>query len=126
MAARPAQRSLARHRPLHGNAGRKVKGSRSELPRYPIVQFASTASGRRITRDTVLDLGSGGGIDVLLSARRVGPTGKAYGLEMTNDMLALARENQRKARATNVERDRQRFRNRVAPARGASPGRASS
>ena len=52
---------------------------------------------------TVLDLGSGGGIDVLLSAKRVGPTGKAYGLDMTDEMLALARENQRKAGATNVE-----------------------
>ncbi len=51
----------------------------------------------------VLDLGSGGGIDVLLSARRVGPTGKVYGLDMTDEMLALARENQRKAGATNVE-----------------------
>jgi SAM-dependent methyltransferase len=53
--------------------------------------------------DTVLDLGSGGGIDVLLSAQRVGPTGKAYGLDMTDDMLALARENQRLAGVTNVE-----------------------
>jgi SAM-dependent methyltransferase len=53
--------------------------------------------------ETVLDLGSGGGIDVLLSARRVGPTGKAYGLDMTDEMLALARENQRKAGVTNVE-----------------------
>jgi arsenite methyltransferase len=53
--------------------------------------------------DTVLDLGSGGGIDVLLSARRVGPSGKAYGLDMTDDMLALARENQRKAGLENVE-----------------------
>jgi ubiquinone/menaquinone biosynthesis C-methylase UbiE len=53
--------------------------------------------------ETVLDLGSGGGIDVLLSARRVGPTGKAYGLDMTDEMLALARENQRQAGATNVE-----------------------
>jgi len=53
--------------------------------------------------ETVLDLGSGGGIDVLLSARRVGPTGKAYGLDMTDDMLALARENQRESGATNVE-----------------------
>jgi arsenite methyltransferase len=52
---------------------------------------------------TVLDLGSGGGIDVLLSARRVGPTGKVYGLDMTDEMLALARENQQKAGATNVE-----------------------
>ncbi|MDP9169849.1 MAG: arsenite methyltransferase, partial [Acidobacteriota bacterium] len=53
--------------------------------------------------ETVLDLGSGGGLDVLLSARRVGPTGKAYGLDMTDEMLALARENQRRAGAENVE-----------------------
>jgi arsenite methyltransferase len=53
--------------------------------------------------ETVLDLGSGGGIDVLLSARRVGRSGKAYGLDMTDDMLALARENQKKAGAENVE-----------------------
>ena len=53
--------------------------------------------------ETVLDLGSGGGIDVLLSAKRVGPTGKAYGLDMTDDMLALARENQRQAGVENVE-----------------------
>ena len=53
--------------------------------------------------ETVLDLGSGGGIDVLLSARRVGPTGKAYGLDMTDEMLELARANQRDAGAENVE-----------------------
>ncbi len=53
--------------------------------------------------ETVLDLGSGGGIDVLLSARRVGPTGKAYGLDMTDEMLALARENQSQAGVENVE-----------------------
>ena len=53
--------------------------------------------------EVVLDLGSGGGIDVLLSARRVGPTGKAYGLDMTDEMLALARENQHKAGVANVE-----------------------
>jgi arsenite methyltransferase len=53
--------------------------------------------------EVVLDLGSGGGIDVLLSARRVGPAGKAYGLDMTDDMLELARENQRKAGVENVE-----------------------
>ena len=53
--------------------------------------------------ETVLDLGSGGGIDVLLSARRVGPGGKAYGLDMTDEMLALARENQRAAGVANVE-----------------------
>src|SRR5213079_2002192 len=53
--------------------------------------------------EVVLDLGSGGGIDVLLSAQRVGPTGKAYGLDMTDEMLALAKENARKAGAENVE-----------------------
>jgi SAM-dependent methyltransferase len=53
--------------------------------------------------ETVLDLGSGGGIDVLLSAQRVGPTGKAFGLDMTEEMLALARENQRQAGVNNVE-----------------------
>src|SRR5204862_3023556 len=53
--------------------------------------------------EVVLDLGSGGGIDVLLSAKRVGPTGKAYGLDMTDEMLALALENKRKAGAENVE-----------------------
>ncbi len=53
--------------------------------------------------ETVLDLGSGGGLDVLLSAKRVGPSGKVYGLDMTDDMLALARENQRKAGVTNVD-----------------------
>jgi arsenite methyltransferase len=53
--------------------------------------------------ETVLDLGSGGGIDVLLSAKLVGPTGKAYGLDMTDEMLALADENKRKSGLTNVE-----------------------
>src|ERR1051326_8187800 len=53
--------------------------------------------------EIVLDLGSGGGIDVLLSAKRVGPTGKAYGLDMTDEMLALAEENKRKSDLTNVE-----------------------
>lgn len=53
--------------------------------------------------EVVLDLGSGGGIDVILSAKRVGPTGKAYGLDMTDEMLALARENQKKAGVANVE-----------------------
>ena len=60
--------------------------------------LASLQSG-----ETVLDLGSGGGIDVLLSARRVGPTGKAYGLDMTDEMLGLARQNQKKAGVENVE-----------------------
>src|ERR1700756_1236720 len=53
--------------------------------------------------EVVLDLGSGGGIDVLLSARRVGPTGKAFGLDMTDEMLALANENKRRAGVANVE-----------------------
>ncbi|MBP7675612.1 MAG: arsenite methyltransferase [Thermoanaerobaculia bacterium] len=62
-----------------------------------------TALAKLEEGQVVLDLGSGGGIDVLLSAKRVGPTGKAYGLDMTDEMLALARENQAKAGATNVE-----------------------
>jgi arsenite methyltransferase len=62
-----------------------------------------TALARLEAGQTVLDLGSGGGIDVLLSARRVGPTGKAYGLDMTDEMLELARSNQAKAGVTNVE-----------------------
>ena len=62
-----------------------------------------TALAKLNLGEIVLDLGSGGGIDVLLSARRVGPTGKAYGLDMTDDMLALARENQKRAGVENVE-----------------------
>ena len=62
-----------------------------------------TALARLNPGEVVLDLGSGGGIDVLLSARRVGPSGKAYGLDMTDEMLGLARENQRKAGVENVE-----------------------
>src|ERR1700756_4018363 len=62
-----------------------------------------TALAKLQAGEVVLDLGSGGGIDVLLSAKRVGPTGKAYGLDMTDEMLALARENQRKAGVQNVE-----------------------
>jgi arsenite methyltransferase len=62
-----------------------------------------TALAQLNTGEVVLDLGSGGGIDVLLSAKRVGPTGKAYGLDMTDEMLALAHENKRKAGAENVE-----------------------
>jgi len=62
-----------------------------------------TALAELKTGETVLDLGSGGGIDVLLSARRVGPSGTAYGLDMTDEMLALANENKRKAGAENVE-----------------------
>jgi arsenite methyltransferase len=62
-----------------------------------------TALAKLNPGEIVLDLGSGGGIDVLLSARRVGPTGKAYGLDMTDEMLALANDNKRKAGAENVE-----------------------
>ena len=62
-----------------------------------------TALAKLKPGETVLDLGSGGGIDVLLSARRVGPTGKAYGLDMTDEMLALAEENKRKSGLSNVE-----------------------
>src|ERR1700736_4983790 len=62
-----------------------------------------TALAKLEPGETVLDLGSGGGIDVLLSARRVGPTGKAYGLDMTDEMLALAEENKRKSGLANVE-----------------------
>jgi SAM-dependent methyltransferase len=62
-----------------------------------------TALAQLNPRETVLDLGSGGGIDVLLSAQRVGPAGKAYGLDMTDEMLTLANENKRKAGAKNVE-----------------------
>ena len=62
-----------------------------------------TALAKLQPGEVVLDLGSGGGVDVILSAKRVGPTGKAYGLDMTDEMLALARENQKKAGVTNVE-----------------------
>ena len=79
----------------------------ADLPRDAVAASLGcgnpTALAELKAGETVLDLGSGGGIDVLLSARRVGPTGKAYGLDMTDEMLALARENQRKAGVTNVE-----------------------
>jgi len=82
-------------------------GETSVLPAEAVVASLGcgnpTALAELRPGEVVLDLGSGGGIDVLLSARRVGPTGKAYGLDMTDDMLALARENQQKAGATNVE-----------------------
>jgi SAM-dependent methyltransferase len=88
-------------------AGRYGPGERDSLPEA--AQLASLGCGNPTAvaaleeGETVLDLGSGGGIDVLLSAQRVGPTGKAYGLDMTDEMLALARENAAKAGATNVE-----------------------
>jgi ubiquinone/menaquinone biosynthesis C-methylase UbiE len=82
-------------------------GEKSVLPEDAVAASLGcgnpTALAELKPGETVLDLGSGGGIDVLLSARRVGPTGKAYGLDMTDDMLALARENQRKAGVPNVE-----------------------
>jgi arsenite methyltransferase len=78
-----------------------------ELPQEAVLASLGcgnpTALAQLNPGETVLDLGSGGGIDVLLSARRVGPSGKAYGLDMTDEMLALARENQRNARVENVE-----------------------
>ena len=82
-------------------------GQTAELPQEAVAASLGcgnpTALAELKPGETVLDLGSGGGIDVLLSARRVGPTGKAYGLDMTDEMLGLARENQRKAGVTNVE-----------------------
>jgi SAM-dependent methyltransferase len=79
----------------------------SQLPEAAVVASLGcgnpTALAELKAGETVLDLGSGGGIDVLLSARRVGPSGKAYGLDMTDEMLALANENKRKAGVENVE-----------------------
>jgi SAM-dependent methyltransferase len=86
---------------LYGDAERR------ELPAEAVTASLGCGNPTALTElragDVVLDLGSGGGIDVLLSARRVGPAGKVYGLDMTDDMLALARDNQRKAGVTNVE-----------------------
>jgi arsenite methyltransferase len=83
------------------------EGSQGELPDTATMASLGcgnpTAVAELGSGETVLDLGSGGGIDVLLSAKRVGPNGKAYGLDMTDEMLALARENQHKAGAENVE-----------------------
>src|SRR3990167_5519658 len=82
-------------------------GEKADLPAEAVAASLGcgnpTALAELRPGETVLDLGSGGGIDVLLSARRVGPAGKAYGLDMTDEMLALARENQRKAGVANVE-----------------------
>ena len=79
----------------------------SELPREAVLASLGCGNPTALVElragEVVLDLGSGGGIDVLLSARRVGPTGKAYGLDMTDEMLALAEENKRKAGVENVE-----------------------
>ena len=80
---------------------------KAELPEAAVLASLGcgnpTALAELKPGETVLDLGSGGGIDVLLSAKRVGPAGKAYGLDMTDEMLALAEENRRKAGAQNVE-----------------------
>ncbi len=82
-------------------------GETAELPAEAVAASLGcgnpTALAELSPGEIVLDLGSGGGIDVLLSAKRVGPTGKAYGLDMTDEMLALAHENQKKAGVTNVE-----------------------
>ena len=84
-----------------------VNGETDELPSAAILASLGcgnpTALAELKAGDIVLDLGSGGGIDVILSARRVGPTGKAYGLDMTDDMLALARQNAAEAKIDNVE-----------------------
>ena len=81
--------------------------TRADLPEEAVLASMGCGNPTAVAElregETVLDLGSGGGIDVLLSAKRVGPTGKAYGLDMTDEMLALARENARKAGAENVE-----------------------
>jgi arsenite methyltransferase len=83
------------------------QAQKSELPAEAVLASLGcgnpTALAQLNPGEVVLDLGSGGGIDVLLSARRVGAAGKAYGLDMTDDMLALARENQRKSGLRNVE-----------------------
>jgi arsenite methyltransferase len=80
---------------------------RAELPEAAVLASLGCGNPTAVADlhpgETVLDLGSGGGIDVLLSARRVGPTGKAYGVDMTDEMLRLARENAAKAGAANVE-----------------------
>jgi arsenite methyltransferase len=79
----------------------------NQIPEEAVLASLGCGNPTALTKlnpgETVLDLGSGGGIDVLLSAKRVGPAGKAYGLDMTDEMLALARENQRKAGIENVE-----------------------
>ena len=84
-----------------------VNGETDELPDAAVLASLGcgnpTALAELHEGEVVLDLGSGGGIDVILSARRVGPTGKAYGLDMTDDMLALARANAAEAGVTNVE-----------------------
>ncbi|PWK89510.1 methyltransferase family protein [Lentzea atacamensis] len=88
-------------------AGLYAAADRDELPAEAVAASLGCGNPTAVAElregERVLDLGSGGGIDVLLSARRVGPTGKAYGLDMTDEMLALALSNKEKAGATNVE-----------------------
>ncbi len=100
-----AQGELAGASPITSNL--YDDGETSALPEAAVLASLGcgnpTALAELKSGETVLDLGSGGGIDVLLSARRVGPEGKAYGLDMTDEMLALARDNQHKAGAGNVE-----------------------
>jgi arsenite methyltransferase len=88
-------------------AGLYSAEERAELPSEALLASLGCGNPLAVAElhagETVLDLGSGGGIDVLLSAKRVGPTGKAYGLDMTEEMLALANANKAKAGATNVE-----------------------
>src|SRR5512140_1538226 len=92
--------------PLFGSALYDIT-ERTELPERAVLASLGcgnpTALADLAPGEGVLDLGSGGGIDVLLSARRVGPTGHAYGLDMTDEMLALAHENQKRAGIENVE-----------------------
>ena len=99
--------AASRNEGVQGSIGevmRLVEEVRDSALSLRMVPIGTTFSGfGRVVRDVSNDLGSGGGIDVLLSARRVGPTGKAYGLDMTDEMLALARDNQLKAGAENVE-----------------------
>ncbi|MGO9769755.1 MAG: arsenite methyltransferase [Roseiarcus sp.] len=100
-----AQTELAGASPITSNL--YAEGETNALPEAAVLASLGcgnpTALAELKPGEIVLDLGSGGGIDVLLSARRVGPEGKAYGLDMTDEMLALARDNQRKAGANNVE-----------------------
>lgn len=103
----PAASSCCSESPDPITSGLYDELQKSELPETAVLASLGcgnpTALAELKPGETVLDLGSGGGIDVLLSARRVGPAGKAYGLDMTDQMLALARDNQRKAGVENVE-----------------------
>ena len=98
-------RGIAQCDPITSNLYDSIQTG--ELPQEAVLASLGcgnpTALAQLNPGEVVLDLGSGGGIDVLLSAKRVGPTGKAYGLDMTDEMLALANENKRKAGAENVE-----------------------